>query len=93
MTEWLMPLLSLVGTLVGSLSGILVSQKMVSYKLEQLEKTVADIKSKNYDAHDVFYKRLNALERDVEKLNSNYGNIAQTLSEIKQDIKAINKKP
>ncbi len=33
-------LLSLVGTLIGSLCGILVANKLVNYRLEQLEKKV-----------------------------------------------------
>lgn len=33
-------LLSLAGTLIGSLSGILVANKLVNYRLQQLEKKV-----------------------------------------------------
>lgn len=38
-TMWV-ALLSLVGTLLGTLGGIVASQKLVSYRLEQLEKKV-----------------------------------------------------
>lgn len=34
--------LSLVGTLVGTLGGILVSNKLVTYRIEQLEKKVEE---------------------------------------------------
>ena len=36
--EVLIALLALVGTLVGSGSGILISNKLVNYRIEQLEK-------------------------------------------------------
>ena len=36
--EVLIALLSLVGTIVGSGSGILISNKLVNYRIEQLEK-------------------------------------------------------
>lgn len=39
-SETLVALLSLAGTLIGSLSGILVANKLVNYRLMQLEKKV-----------------------------------------------------
>ena len=39
-SETIVALLSLAGTLIGSLSGILVANKLVNYRLSQLEKKV-----------------------------------------------------
>ena len=39
----LVALLSLLGTLAGSLGGILVSSKLVNYRLQQLENRVAEL--------------------------------------------------
>lgn len=41
-------LISLVGTIVGSLTGVLVSNKLTNYRLEQLEKKI-DKYSNNVD--------------------------------------------
>lgn len=60
-------LISLVGTLGGSLGGILVSSKLTAYRIEQLEKKVEE--------HNQFARRMpvledkvEGLEKDVEKL-------------------------
>lgn len=52
-------LLSLVGTLAGSLLGVLASNKLTNYRIEQLEKKVA--------AHNNLVERTYHLEED-EKL-------------------------
>ena len=55
-------ILSLTGTLVGSLGGIIVSSKMTNYRLEQLEKKV--------EKHNNFAERLPVIEekqRDFER--------------------------
>lgn len=51
-------MLSLVGTLGGSLSGILVSNKLTNYRLEQLEKKV--------QAHNNLIDRTYRLETEME---------------------------
>ena len=51
-------MLSLVGTLGGSLSGILVSNKLTNYRLEQLEKKV--------QAHNNLIDRTYHLESEME---------------------------
>lgn len=47
-------LISLIGTLAGSLGGILVASKLTNYRLEQLEKKV--------DKHNQFAERIPILE-------------------------------
>ena len=48
-------LISLVGTVVGSFSGIMISNKLVNYRLEQLEKKV--------EKHNTIIEKTYALER------------------------------
>ena len=54
----LISILSLTGTLVGSLGGIIVSSKMTNYRLEQLEKKV--------DKHNNFAERLPVIEEKIK---------------------------
>lgn len=56
-TEIIIAVLSLVGTLGGSLGGILVSSKLTNYRIEQLEKKV--------DKHNHFAERLPVLEEQL----------------------------
>lgn len=54
-------LISLLGTLAGSLGGILVSSKLTAYRLEQLEKRVAE--------HNNFAKRMPVIEEQIKVIN------------------------
>lgn len=54
-------LISLVGTLVGSLSGILVSSKLTNYRIEQLEKKV--------DKHNNFAEKIPILSTKIDILS------------------------
>ena len=59
MTETMfIALLSLLGTLVGSLTGILTANKLTNYRIEQLEKKV--------DKHNTVIERTYALEKRAE---------------------------
>jgi hypothetical protein len=51
-------LLSLAGTLAGTFGGILVSNKLTTYRIEQLERKV--------QAHNNFDTRLHKLDTEVE---------------------------
>lgn len=53
-------LVSLVGTLGGSLGGILVSSKLTAYRLEQLEKKVEE--------HNNFARRMPVIEEQIKEL-------------------------
>lgn len=53
-------LISLVGTLGGSLGGILVSSKLTAYRLEQLENKVAE--------HNNFARRMPVIEEQIEQI-------------------------
>ncbi len=54
-------LISLVGTLTGSLSGILVSSKLTNYRIEQLEKKV--------DKHNNFAEKIPLLTARIDMIS------------------------
>ena len=60
-TNVIVALLSLVGTLGGSLGGILVSSKLTNYRLQQLENRVAE--------HNHFALRLPVVEEQIKVIN------------------------
>ena len=62
-------LISLVGTLGGSLGGILVSSKLTAYRIEQLEKKVEE--------HNQFARRMPLVEQRLDE-------IEQDVNELKQ---------
>ena len=60
-TNVVVAMLSLVGTLGGSLGGILVSSKLTNYRLQQLENRVAE--------HNHFAQRLPVVEEQIKVIN------------------------
>lgn len=60
-SEITVALLSLAGTLLGSLGGILASSKLTNYRLSQLEKKV--------DRHNGFGERIPVLEEKMKVVN------------------------
>lgn len=56
MNDVIVACLSLIGTLIGSLSGILVANKLTNYRIEQLEKKV--------EKHNKVIERVYILEKD-----------------------------
>lgn len=62
MTETIIvALISLAGTLIGSLGGIVVSSKMTNYRIEQLEKKV--------DKHNNFAEKIPIINVQIENIN------------------------
>ena len=59
--EIIIALISLIGTLGGSLGGILVSSKMTNYRLQQLESRVAE--------HNNFARRMPVIEEQIKVIN------------------------
>ncbi len=59
--EIILALISLLGTLGGSLGGILVSSKMTNYRLKQLEEKVAE--------HNNFARRMPVIEEQIKAAN------------------------
>lgn len=60
-TNIIVAMLSLIGTLAGSLGGILVSSKLTNYRLQQLENRVAE--------HNHFAQRLPVIEEQIKVIN------------------------
>lgn len=61
MTEIIIALLSLTGTLGGSLGGIIISSKMTNYRLLQLEQRVGE--------HNNFARRMPVIEEQIKVIN------------------------
>ncbi len=62
-------LISLIGTLGGSLGGILVSSKLTAYRLEQLENKVAE--------HNNFARRMPVIEEQIKVINHRIDDLEQ----------------
>ena len=60
-TSVVVAIISLIGTLGGSLGGILVSSKLTAYRIEQLERRVAE--------HNNFARRMPVLEEQIKVIN------------------------
>lgn len=54
-------LISLLGTIVGSLGGIVVSGKLTAYRIQQLENKVAE--------HNNFARRMPVIEEQIKVIN------------------------
>ncbi len=61
MKDIIVALIALVGTLGGSLSGILVSSKMTNYRIQQLEKKV--------DKHNNFAEKIPLIQEQIRVAN------------------------
>ena len=61
-TEIWVSILALIGTLVGSFSGVLISNKLVNFRLDELEKRVEKL--------FLLSERVALLERDVNTMSS-----------------------
>ncbi len=61
MTDIIVALIALFGTLGGSLSGVLVSSKMTNYRIQQLEKKV--------DKHNNFAEKIPLIQEQLKVAN------------------------
>ena len=62
-------LISLLGTLVGSLGGIVVSGKLTAYRIQQLESRVAE--------HNNFARRMPVVEEQIKVINHRIDDLEQ----------------
>ena len=62
-------LISLLGTLVGSLGGIVVSGKLTAYRIQQLENKVAE--------HNNFARRMPVVEEQIKVINHRIEDLEQ----------------
>lgn len=70
-------LISLIGTLTGSFSGILVSSKLTNYRIEQLEKKV--------DKHNNFAEKIPILSTKIDILSQRLEELEHERTHIKTD--------
>lgn len=68
-TAIIVAVLSLMGTLCGSLGGIVVSSKLTAYRIQQLENKVAE--------HNNFARRMPVVEERVEQMEHRIDRIEQ----------------
>ena len=69
-------LLSLVGTVIGSFTGILVANKLVNYRLEQLEKKF----DKNADTQENLKERVVKVEENTKSAHKSLDDITDQLN-------------
>jgi hypothetical protein len=69
-------ILSLIGTLGGTFGGILVSNKLTTYRIEQLEKKV--------QAHNNFDVRIHKLETDSEVYHEQMKSVNRRLGDLEK---------
>ena len=77
-------IISLIGTCVGTIGGIITTNKLTNYKIEQLQRKV--------DAHNNLITRTYELEKNMgivfQKIEENKSDI----QDIKKDVKGIMEK-
>lgn len=66
-TTIVVALISLIGTLGGSLGGIVVSSKLTAYRIQQLENKVAE--------HNNFARRMPVIEEQIKVINHRIGDL------------------
>lgn len=66
-TTIVVALISLIGTLGGSLGGIIVSSKLTAYRIQQLENKVAE--------HNNFARRMPVIEEQIKVINHRIGDL------------------
>ena len=66
-SEIIVALIALIGTLGGSLSGVLVSSKLTAYRLRQLEHRVEE--------HNHYARRLPVVEEQIKVMNHRIGDL------------------
>lgn len=77
-SEIMVAILSLFGTLIGSLAGILASNRLVVYRIEQLESKV--------DKHNSIIERFALLEQDNRAQWKRIDEMRVDLNELKKEV-------
>jgi cell division protein FtsB len=74
-TDIVVALLALFGTLVGSISGILIANKLVNYRIEQLEKKI----DKYADNQEEIKERLVVVEQSTKSAHHRLDDVVAQL--------------
>lgn len=77
-SEIIVAVLALCGTLIGSIAGILTANKLVIYRIEQLEQTVAK--------HNTVVERVVILEQDEKAQWKRIDELRVDLEEIRKEV-------
>lgn len=75
-TEIVVALLSLLGTAIGSLAGILAANKLVVYRIEQLEKKV--------EKHNTLIERTYKVEESVTLLDEKIKSVNHRIDDLEK---------
>ena len=70
-TEIIVCLISLAGTIIGSLTGVITSNKLTTYRINQLEKKV--------EKHNNLIERMYSLEREIAVQDEKIKDIEEVL--------------
>ena len=76
--------LSLVGTLIGSIAGIMTAQKLTVYRIEQLEKKV----DKMYESTTEYSNRISILEKDNRIQWKAIEEIKSMIKDLQREVEA-----
>lgn len=76
--EVFVAILSLVGTLIGSLAGILAANKLTTYRIAELEKKV--------DKHNTVIERFALLEQDNKTQWNRIDDLKASMEKIKEEM-------
>lgn len=82
-------ILSLVGTLIGSISGVLVANKLTNYRIDQLEKSMDRQNNRLETAineQSEKFARVIALERDIKTVFNRLDENRDTIHELEERI-------
>ena len=78
--EIIVAVLSLTGTLLGSIAGILTANKFAMYRIEQLEQTVAK--------HNTVVERVALLEQDDKAQWKRIDELRADMEQVKKEVQA-----
>lgn len=70
--------ISLLGTMFGSLAGIMRANNLVTYRISELEKKV--------DKHNSIIERVSLLEQDSETQWKRLDELRETLEEVRKEM-------
>jgi len=82
--EIIIGILSLLGTVIGTFSGIMTANKLSNYRISQLEKKV--------EKHNQVIDRTYNLEKKTALIEQEQNEIKNDISDIKIDIKGLKEK-